>query len=1267
MHDDAYRPWESGAGVEVYGTNEEVVIQSGNAINTLMFRAYALWRNVCTKGVEIMIRGWFERISARIRKKGAEYKAKRGSPKHKVVFWSLTPKDDLDLQIYEQAIDYAFKKNDIHNVAISGAYGAGKSSIIASYKKKHRRLKFMHISLAHYQPIAKQEGNAKVAENALELKILNQLVHQIPARKIPQTGFRVKRPITFWRTLLWTISLAGFSMAMLYVFLFAKWVNFTAALSESLPECFAPFIDVTAQPYARLLALVICVLFAIFILYKVIKVQRLKSVLKKVSIHGNEIELSNSEVDSFFDRYLNEVRYLFENVGVDAIVFEDMDRFNMESIFERLHEVNTLVNLRRKKKPLRFIYLLRDDIYKTKDRTKFFDFIIPVIPVIDASNSYNKLKEMLEKAGLIEGFDDSFLQGISLYIDDMRLLQNIVNEFIIYFDELKSTEPNANHMLAMITYKNLFPKDFSDLQLGRGYVAALFANKHLLIDARQKELSSQIEEAEARIKQIDAEIAKNEKEIDKIYYDPYSHYRSDAEKAEIALRKQLVREKKGGHADELKASIVRDKKTLAELAQSNLSELLNRANVDQFMVRSEHSQEYTDVLKNEYFVLLKYLIRNGFIGETHSDYMTYFYDGNISVTDKTFLRSITDQEAKEFTHPLRNVAVVLERMRDIDFDQIESLNFDLFTFMLQQANANLPRYIAMMQKNKQSDFVIEYIGKKRAIPELIRNLSKHWPDFLHQSITNGWFDIKSMKEYSVNVLLYLDSESLHAVNIDDCLTAYVSKMPDYLYIDNPDIDRLITSFEEVGIVFDTIDEEHADTALLNAVYDNSLYVLNANNIAVILHTQYGIHDDEVINHRNYSEIMSQPNSPIAGYVMTNAERYMQTYFDMCNGWVDDSEISVIAILNSEAISVETKIRYIALMRTIITDITTVSCTECWETMFEKERVAFSEHNALAAFFQNQKLTPLLIGFVNKTQCAIDCDAIRNEYQNDKLVTFMEAVMQNDSVSDTAFEYWISGLYSICSDEYDSFEVGTTLNPVKMRFLFDQNIIPMTADGLSFVRKHYCQHIQYFITQKITEYVAIMNTTIFNHEELLDLLTWQEVDSDIKLELLKHASQPIRISGSNYEESVALHIVQHNFDESELLQCLLQYRKYSSELREALVEKALLQIDVAIENADRLDDALVVRLMSSEIALEKRIEFLVKLMHVWSQERILQELDNCGLNEYRKLLKPYAGKTIAVDSISSKLLSAFQSVHWIGSYAKEANGLYRIELPKKKQK
>ena len=862
-----------------------------------------------------------------------------------------------------------------------------------------------------------------------------------------------------------------------------------------------------------------------------------------------------------------------------------------------------------------------------------------------------------------------FLQGISLYIDDMRLLQNIVNEFIIYFDELKSTEPNANNMLAMITYKNLFPKDFSDLQLGRGYVATLFANKHRLIEERQKELNAQMDDAEKQITQIDTEIAKSEEEIDRIYSNSNPRYRSDALKAEIALRKQWVHDKKDGRLVELRESIVCAKRSMAELAQSNLNELLNRDNTDQFMVQSEHSQAYSDVLKNEYFALLKYLIRNGFIGEMYSDYMTYFYDGNISVTDKTFLRSITDQEAKEFTHPLRNVAVVLKRMRDIDFDQIESLNFDLFAFMLQHANVNLSRYIAMMRANKASDYVVEYFGQNRAIPELIQNISKYWPDFLQQAITNGWLDKKSLKEYSVYALLHLDSECLRGINVDDCLTGYVSEMPDYLCIDAPDVETMIASFEEIDVKFDAIDEEHANAALLNAVYNNNLYVLNADNIAVMLHTQYGLRDDEDIKHRNYSAIMSQPDSPIAVYILANAEEYMQTYFDMCNGWVDDSEIAVIAILNSGAISTETKKRYIMLMRTTISDITDISCTECWETLFEKDIVTFSEHNILAAYFQKTELTSLLTRFINKTQCAINCDAIRNEYQSDRLVMFLEALLQNDSVSNGAFEYWVSGLYSICKENYDSFDIGTTLNSDKIRFLIDQNIMSMTANHLSFVRTHYPQHIRYFITKRISEYAAIMSATLFNHEELLNLLTWQEIDSDIKLELLKHASLSIRISASNYEESVALYIVRHNFDESELSQCLLQYGRYSSELRDAFVEKALSKIDVAIEIADRLDNALIARLLGSEIALEKRIEFLIKLMSVWNQERILQALDNCGLNEYRKLLKPYAGKTIAVDSISSKLLSAFLSAQWIDSYAKDANdvSMYRIEMPKKKQK
>jgi hypothetical protein len=154
-------------------------------------------------------------------------------------------------------------------------------------------------------------------------------------------------------------------------------------------------------------------------------------------------------------------------VETDVIVFEDMDRFNASRIFERLCEVNTLVNIQRQKKqqskkklkkkshekeeiepqeehskytPLRFFYLLRDDIFISKDRTKFFDYIIPIVPVVDSSNSYEQFIKQLKLADLFDKFDQGFLQSLSLYIDDMRILKNIFNEFVVYFNRLNTTD-----------------------------------------------------------------------------------------------------------------------------------------------------------------------------------------------------------------------------------------------------------------------------------------------------------------------------------------------------------------------------------------------------------------------------------------------------------------------------------------------------------------------------------------------------------------------------------------------------------------------------------------------------------------------------------------------------------------------------------------------------------------------------------------------------------------------------------------------------------
>ena len=52
-----------------------------------------------------------------------------------LTFQNLTPYHNADISSYEEALDYAFFQNDIKNIAISGAYSSGKSSVIETYEK----------------------------------------------------------------------------------------------------------------------------------------------------------------------------------------------------------------------------------------------------------------------------------------------------------------------------------------------------------------------------------------------------------------------------------------------------------------------------------------------------------------------------------------------------------------------------------------------------------------------------------------------------------------------------------------------------------------------------------------------------------------------------------------------------------------------------------------------------------------------------------------------------------------------------------------------------------------------------------------------------------------------------------------------------------------------------------------------------------------------------------------------------------------------------
>lgn len=257
-------------------------------------------------------------------------------------FQKLTPLTNVVLGIYDKALNFVFANNDIRNIAISGAYSAGKSSILETYKKGDPKKRYIHISLAHFESPDAESDKDRIKESVLEGKILNQLIHQISPDKIPQTNFRVKNSITSRSIIILAALILLFFLSLLHVIFFSQWENYVHKILPT--EYFDGLLNFVSDEVSLLLSGIGIVILGFFFILNIVSSYKNKNIFRKVSVQGAEIEIFEESEDSYFDKYLNDVLYLFENSEADVIVFEDMDRYNSNQIFERLREVNFLVN-----------------------------------------------------------------------------------------------------------------------------------------------------------------------------------------------------------------------------------------------------------------------------------------------------------------------------------------------------------------------------------------------------------------------------------------------------------------------------------------------------------------------------------------------------------------------------------------------------------------------------------------------------------------------------------------------------------------------------------------------------------------------------------------------------------------------------------------------------------------------------------------------------------------------------------------------------------
>lgn len=1189
-------------------------------------------------------------------------------------FERLTPTDDVDLTVYEEAINYVFENPDIKNVAISGAYSAGKSSVLASYKKNHRRLRFLHISLAHFQSPS-EEDETEVKESVLEGKILNQLIHQIPSDKIPQTNFRVKKKISTGRVIANIFETIALLTAILYFVCFNQWKRYVLTLPIS---GFKKFLELSTHPYALMIDGGIVIGLLGFFIYGLIKIQKNKNVFRKLSLQGNEIEIFEESDDSYFDKYLNEVLYLFENADADVIVFEDMDRFNANRIFERLREVNTLVNIQLQKeneKVLRFFYLLRDDIFVSKDRTKFFDYIIPVVPVVDGSNSYDQFISHFKKSGFFEKFDENFLQGLSLYIDDMRLLKNIYNEFLIYFNRLNITELDCNKMLAIIAYKNLFPRDFADLQLNQGFVYTLFDSKDSFIAGEVKRLNEQIDKKNHEIDMAKNEHFKTVEELN-VYFDtkkPIDYWNrkqdlSESDKQDYAERRQAIENRLNNKILDLEEEIFRLKQELILMQSKSLDDIITRDNISTiFSITSTNEigvvTDFNEIKSSEYFDLLKYLIRNGYIDETYADYMTYFYENSLSRIDKTFLRSVTDRKAKEYTYQLKNPQMVISRLRLIDFDQEEILNFSLLTYLLhtQTHIKYLERFLDQLKKTKNFKFIGAYFDVTSEMPSYIKYLNIQWPEVFFTALEKHTLSERQNRKYSIYSLYYSDDDTIKLINQDNCLCDYISNARDYLKIDNADIEKLIHGFKLLGVCFIGFDYETLNKNLFDKVYDESLYEINAENLQLIQTEILGIGNCDDIVHKNYTILLSHPDSAITQYINENINKYFDIVLEMSRKEIRDDENVAIAVLNNQELTVERKYSYISALQTTITTIQDITDNSLWLSLLDSDIVEYSEHNIMKCF-NVLSLTESVISYINRYDIELDFSKLEDK-ESIKEKLFDAIIICNDIKNSKYKQILVSLKYY-----YNNFDL-LNIPSDKLIILIDTSIIRMTVDNLNFLRDNYPDEKFHFIRRNLDEYVDIMSKDLFLQEELLEILTW-DISDEMKIKLLGFSDDTISVIEKNYSTDVCLYILNNNFMDSDLISLFSSYDQWEASIQEIILDYAARNVTSIIDTPKNVSEKLKDDLLHAEILnREIKIDLLISMMPALSKECIKEYIVLLDLRDYNKIFDFRSRPKFQISEENEKLLTAFKKRGLIENFEEslDREGYYKIVRIKSKSR
>jgi hypothetical protein len=922
----------------------------------------------------------------------------------------LSPVDDAaKSEPYLHALNWALQNPKVKNLALTGPYGSGKTSILKTFEKQHPELNILNISLATFQDDIEILTNDQVPVPSLtkpnfddkhrliELSILQQMFYRVKSSQIPDSRFNRIRSLNKLK-LAGYVSIVILTLIGIFILLFPKfWKEFS----------WWKQLDSVGRDWFRYGGFILIFPALYYISSYILRLFNF-SKFNKINLAKGEVEFDPKSETSILNKHLDEILYYFQVIPIEVVFIEDLDRFNDPEIFTKLRELNNLINQSKQVgRRIVFVYVIKDDMFKDKSRTKFFDFIVPVVPVINSSNSFDVLLKMLEGVEDLKlKLSDTFLSKITLYIDDMRVLKNIFNEFLLYRKSLSAIKLVDEELFAMIVYKNLNPKDFAALHEQKGMLFNVFKNLKKVKDEITLSLRDSITTLESRINDIRENSHLTLKELRQVYLfeisskasaslgltingsmTPFSDI-ADSESDLNWLTGQtniMYYHYDRNYGNNRSAATNRSFKEVEDIVNPN-STYKERANILQELaeksintIRAEIERiekQKSDINKLKIFELLElkpdpitkfgtevsgspllvYLLRNGYINEQYNTLISYFYPGHLTVNDMDFALSVANREGKDFDFELIKIDKLISRLDLDDFKQPYILNFKLGDYLAQHksehkiAYANLVTQLAVPSAFK---FLDAYFDNGTQQVELFTSILKKWKEFWNYVEHTSEISYDRKVEYLKFIAANMNTNEIKSLNIQNGLRDFVVGMDDYLNVfkdSQADGKKLV---DALNPDFTGLQYEDGADALFDHIYGRWNFAINAEMIKLMLSKKANppIADLYIFEKANYSTIKASGATDLIAYLEENLDTYVEDMLLKLPENTDESETSLIELLNKseDILSSEIKERVILKQNSSFTKLQTINDKALWSFLIAQKKVLPTWQNVLDYF------------------------------------------------------------------------------------------------------------------------------------------------------------------------------------------------------------------------------------------------------------------------------------------------------------------------------